>query len=1099
MIVKGSVRENPKNLGKHLTRRDTNQVVLVVETWGLAADEIRLALRELDAVGRATSRCRKTLYHLTFNPAPEEEFFLLDAAMIARRYAEKELNLTGQPGIQIAHVKGRRVHFHTVWLMVRDGKLIPYGHNYRAHERIARHLEKIFDHAPVIGAHDRENLLPRPARTLSRDDLQQQERTNFHITRAAADITEAWTLSDSGRSFKAAIECRGYLLAHGNSRDVVVIDLAGGVHSPSRRIHFLKAADVTRRLSDLDPKTLPTVLEARAILLARREDQDEDEDEDAKRRRRKRPESETPTEKTLEPEIAAEPVQDVVIAGPAVPLPTIGAPVLKPERIDRTRMKPVATPEPEVFVRPNASLEDEARSARRLRVGDHARATAARPAGVVIDSWKGALVVKAADRVYLDDKVNRRGVTIAVRAAVQMHGDTLSLDGSQAFRDKVVSTMAQNRGLRLVKLTGADGVALEKARTAEAAEETRRRVERRASRVAEQAAAQRLARLASEDRDRRLQTLRRERARAEEAKKKEEDEKKKKAAALLAQATPMPFAPSMALSEGLSRGPQALPGYLRGLPSASEQDWKTSQLPRPFTPKGAGIRIRQLDRMLAAAPYIMGSERPSGVPPEPDFDDGFSPNPSAGPDTGFHTWKPSPQGMPSPDPRGNPWWRPSVSFDIAGPTIRVLDPKAPNVVKSAVRRALWRWDPSTIEAVGPSAFVQGVDRIVKAAQYAARARVAITASAVTTPAIEVAVPAPVTTTLPTIEATSVAAPLAPDTTKENIAKLTATLGSLANVVGACRRLGGGGATPEELDGAETAMRAALSDYLAIHTHLGKNPVTPSIRITPVQAIVGLQAVLGLSPLTSPPGAAPVPAPPASPIALNMFGSDPRRQAMALVAIASQAGYDPVHFIQDHCNAVAKSRTQDITDQGWRQASFDLADPQRGRADRLLAVSAGDKRLISAMNRLRTTSVDEVSRGLGAGPASSSAGLSSVSESALSAAQWEAFARSKGQDAMTLIATAATAAAGEFKFFLSRAAEAQDRQRVAAYLGRGQKEAAEAVTVAEATIGYAARLEENILRPPETERSVTKVEPAPAPLEQPAIKIEEKRPTKSLGR
>jgi len=73
-----------------------------------------------------------------------------------------------------------------------------------------------------------------------------------------------WQQSDSGSSFKAALESNGYLLCKGDRRDFVIIDPAGDDHSLTRRIAGAKAAGVRERLSDIDRDALPTVAEGRA-------------------------------------------------------------------------------------------------------------------------------------------------------------------------------------------------------------------------------------------------------------------------------------------------------------------------------------------------------------------------------------------------------------------------------------------------------------------------------------------------------------------------------------------------------------------------------------------------------------------------------------------------------------------------------------------------------------------------------------------------------------------------------------------------------------------------------------------------------------------
>jgi hypothetical protein len=61
-----------------------------------------------------------------------------------------------------------------------------------------------------------------------------------------------------------ALEEAGYLLAHGEKRDYVILDAGGGVHSLARRAGA-RASALRERLSAYEPQHLPSVAEARAL------------------------------------------------------------------------------------------------------------------------------------------------------------------------------------------------------------------------------------------------------------------------------------------------------------------------------------------------------------------------------------------------------------------------------------------------------------------------------------------------------------------------------------------------------------------------------------------------------------------------------------------------------------------------------------------------------------------------------------------------------------------------------------------------------------------------------------------------------------------
>ncbi len=107
-----------------------------------------------------------------------------------------------------------------------------------------------------------------------REELAQQrqhdpENTKGKIVRGRDPIIQkAWQQSDNGRSFAAALEEQGYLLAKGDKRGVVVIDPQGKPINPARHIEGengknIRVVQLNQRLSDLDMNSLQSVLEAK--------------------------------------------------------------------------------------------------------------------------------------------------------------------------------------------------------------------------------------------------------------------------------------------------------------------------------------------------------------------------------------------------------------------------------------------------------------------------------------------------------------------------------------------------------------------------------------------------------------------------------------------------------------------------------------------------------------------------------------------------------------------------------------------------------------------------------------------------------------------
>lgn len=67
MILKGSQRAGAKQLAAHLLNDRDNDHVTVLELKGFVAEDLHGALREAEAVSRAT-RCKQYLFSLSLNP-----------------------------------------------------------------------------------------------------------------------------------------------------------------------------------------------------------------------------------------------------------------------------------------------------------------------------------------------------------------------------------------------------------------------------------------------------------------------------------------------------------------------------------------------------------------------------------------------------------------------------------------------------------------------------------------------------------------------------------------------------------------------------------------------------------------------------------------------------------------------------------------------------------------------------------------------------------------------------------------------------------------------------------------------------------------------
>ncbi len=275
MIIKGTSRAGPAGLAAHLGNAEKNERVQVLETRRTVANDLRGALIEMDAYAAGT-RCEKSLYHAAISPepphrlSPEQRSRAIDVL-------EERLGFAGHARVVVMHEKEGRQHLHVVWSRIDLERMraVSDSHNYRKHEEVARQLEREFGHDRVQGAHHEREGVERPARTPSRSELRQEERTGIKAKTVRADVTAAYQASDGPEAFVSALHDKHYVLARGDRRDYVVVDRAGGIHSLARRIEGVNAAELRAFMAPLDPARVMTIEEAQRYVASWRQQEGE--------------------------------------------------------------------------------------------------------------------------------------------------------------------------------------------------------------------------------------------------------------------------------------------------------------------------------------------------------------------------------------------------------------------------------------------------------------------------------------------------------------------------------------------------------------------------------------------------------------------------------------------------------------------------------------------------------------------------------------------------------------------------------------------------------------------------------------------------------
>lgn len=268
MIIKGKSRAGPSQLARHLGRADTNERVELLElAWG--GTSVQEAFRDWQVISEGT-KGRLGLYHANIDPDAKYAM-TRDQWLRAVEVLEEELGLHGQPRAIVMHEKNGREHIHVVWARtdMDTMKLRSDSMNYQAHERASLRLEQEFGHEHVPGKHakrDREAQPEFPTAEAQHDEWQQGERGGMNHRERKAQVKGLYEASDTGPAFKAALEDAGYVLARGDRRDFVILDTDAKVHSLGRQLPGVTAKDLRAFMADIDPDSLPSVKEARAIL-----------------------------------------------------------------------------------------------------------------------------------------------------------------------------------------------------------------------------------------------------------------------------------------------------------------------------------------------------------------------------------------------------------------------------------------------------------------------------------------------------------------------------------------------------------------------------------------------------------------------------------------------------------------------------------------------------------------------------------------------------------------------------------------------------------------------------------------------------------------
>ncbi|MBK9584835.1 MAG: relaxase/mobilization nuclease domain-containing protein [Alphaproteobacteria bacterium] len=257
MILKGNQRGGGRQMAAHLLNGMQNEHVTIHQVRGFLASTVRGALEEAYAIAQGT-QCKQYLYSLSLNP-PKDQNVPVEVFEAALKTIEEKLGLQNQPRVVVFHEKEGRRHAHCVWsrIEIDEMKAVNIAFDRRKLQAVSRALFVEHGWTMPKGLIDPAHRNPL---TYTRQEWQQAARTGRSASAIKACLQECWAASDSHNSFESALHERGFLLAQGDRRGFVAVDVTGEVFSLSKQLG-IKANALEKRLGK--PQDLPSVAEAK--------------------------------------------------------------------------------------------------------------------------------------------------------------------------------------------------------------------------------------------------------------------------------------------------------------------------------------------------------------------------------------------------------------------------------------------------------------------------------------------------------------------------------------------------------------------------------------------------------------------------------------------------------------------------------------------------------------------------------------------------------------------------------------------------------------------------------------------------------------------
>jgi hypothetical protein len=249
VIIEGTTHDNAGMLARYLLRAKSGEKEFLRELRDSASDNLREALTDWEACGRALTKGEKILYHTHIRLRDGES--LKDAQwMQTIERLEEGLGLMSCPRAIVGHKSTERgLHVHVVWsrLDAETERLAPLSYDRKQFHSVARWAEMEFGLEPPKPAVKRK---PGNRKTHDRELRALKDRGIDRETITKL-VRAAWRGSESGDELVTMLSSLGVEIEAGERRDYVIRH-KGLKMNPVRLLEGVKASEFRERMKDAE-------------------------------------------------------------------------------------------------------------------------------------------------------------------------------------------------------------------------------------------------------------------------------------------------------------------------------------------------------------------------------------------------------------------------------------------------------------------------------------------------------------------------------------------------------------------------------------------------------------------------------------------------------------------------------------------------------------------------------------------------------------------------------------------------------------------------------------------------------------------------------